>query len=595
MRPRVTIRPAQILVTLLLPVAWLPLLIVGPASAQPAPLSESTESMPERTTAFIPVASLPDRQRIVAENSDASRRVCRPDASRSIDAWEVDGWRQYQRLWEELSQKPDSPALRRYLGLPIGKAADQNVVIHVKRGRSAPRWMGWRAGSYLELETPHLTIYSRADEQSSRDVAADLEQVYWIWTQVFFPLWDAQPEVATHLKPIDPTQTIESVLADSSLRLKTRQRLRIVLFRDANEYARSLGRTTPGIEQSTGMYSDERRTSFFYPSDAGDAVATRRHELAHQLFREASRSRLGDQIPGEASGFWLIEGIAGYFESMQVADGVASLGGWDSPRLQYARYRILSGNDLMAFSELSSAGRAEVQSRSDLARWYAHAIAQTHHLFDGPDLGSRRWIYEQLAELYQIDLDVPGIRRPTEPEQSLRRFLAVDDRTLIDHPARREIKELCLAGCNLSPTAIDTIAPSSELRWLDLSRIPVDSRSVARLCPSPDHLEQLSLEATAVDNALATWLEQADNLTELDLSWTACGDPVVDAIDDCQRLNTLWMTGSGLTDRCLPTLLMMRAIESIDLQRTSITADGLATARRRRPDWNLNSLQLRVE
>ena len=113
----------------------------------------------------------------------------------------------------------------------------------------------------------------------------------------------------------------------------------------------------PGIERSTGYYNDQNQTIFLYVGDVDDA-ATRRHEMVHQLFREATRSSLRqDRMPAEQSGFWLIEGIAGYFESLKVGDRVATVGGWDASRLQFARYRTLALADVMPMEELERDGR----------------------------------------------------------------------------------------------------------------------------------------------------------------------------------------------------------------------------------------------
>ncbi|MEL6107441.1 MAG: hypothetical protein AAFU85_15480, partial [Planctomycetota bacterium] len=198
-----------------------------------------------------------------------------------LPPWDVPGWKSYDRLWREFASTPDDIGLRKYLGLPIGVSAGESTTLNVARGRSAPRWLGWRSGSYQQIESPHFRIYSRANEASGREVARDLERVYWIWTQVFFPFWEGQPQVALHLKDVSRDQPIASQLAAGS-RVVSRKKLRVVLFRDADEYQRTLSRSVPGIERSTGFYSDQQSTSFFYPTQSADSVATRRHELVHQ-------------------------------------------------------------------------------------------------------------------------------------------------------------------------------------------------------------------------------------------------------------------------------------------------------------------------
>jgi hypothetical protein len=419
--------------------------------------------------------------------------------------------------------------------------------------------------------------------------------VYWVWTQVFFPLWEAQTQVAQHFAEVSDRSSLLNRLESNRPRLSSRHRMRIVLFADSQQYAATLGRSIPGIEQSTGFYSDERRTSFFYPDDSADAAATRRHELVHQLFREATRSTRTSPLPGRTEDFWLVEGIAGYFESLHFENNRATLGGWDSPRLQFARFRVLSQRDMLPFAELIAGGQRQVQARSDLPRWYAHAIAQTHHLFDGPDDANRRWIYQQLAKLYQVDLEVPGASPPEDAERALVNFLKLDDPTLQSNPTQRSLRQLCLAGCEVTAAGLLTIPPSESLTWLDLSRLPIRTADVRRLCPNPHRLNQLSLEATRVDDSLAEWLAMAIDLQELDLSWTRCGDQTLNAVTHFSELQTVWLTGSNVSDQSVAAAMQFDNLQAIDLQRTTVTAAGLARLRRARPSLKINPLQLRFE
>ncbi len=308
-----------------------------------------------------------------------------------------DGWKAYLRLWRSHHQYPADPTIRRFLGLPLKGTLEMEA----RRGRSSPRWLGWRAGTFAQVDTPHFVIYSRAAEEPSRQVAEDLERCYWVWTQMFYPLWEGAPQVSAALGDMPTDQSVIDYLKGKTSRITIRRKLQIVLFRNAQEYQQTLGPDVPGIERSTGYYNDQKQTTFLYADETEDA-ATRRHEMVHQLFRQATRSALGRSAPGEAKGFWLVEGIAGYFESLHLDGPVATVGGWDSPRLQFARYRIVASGDLMPVAELMSDGRIAAQQRQDIARWYAHAIAQTHHLLDGGDPRHRRWVYQQLADLYKI-------------------------------------------------------------------------------------------------------------------------------------------------------------------------------------------------
>jgi len=498
------------------------------------------------------------------------------------------GWRAYLRVWKAHHRDPGNEAIRRFLGLPLSPAGEAQP----RRGRSAPRWLPWRLGDYLQIDTPHLTVFSHADADATREVATDLERCYWIWTQMFFPLWEGGAQVETLLRGVDENVDIVAYLESQASRITVRRKLRVVLFRDANEYRQTLGAFVPGVERSTGYYSDDRETIFLYVGQGYD-VATRRHEMVHQLFREATRSSLGRERPGEQTNFWLIEGIAGYFESLRISGGLATVGGWDAPRLQFARYRMLVGGDTMPFDELAADGRQAAQQRPDIARWYAHAITQTHHLLDRGDVSSRRWIYHQLARMYKIKDGPAAVDQPLDLDRGLKPFLVVDDVHLRHNKIEHALKQLCLAGCEVSPKGLATIPEMTDLQWLDLSRLPVDTEDLRRLVPVPTSLQQLSLEATRIDPSVATWLAAAHSLQELDLSWTQIGDETLQAIAAGKNLEVLWLTGTQVTDHSIDKIGSLAGLQSVDLQRTQVTQSGLDRLKQLRPDLEIDPLQLR--
>ncbi len=499
-----------------------------------------------------------------------------------------EGWKAYIRLWKAHHADPADANIRRFLGLPLTGLVEAKS----KRGRSAPRWLGWRSGSYQQIDTPHFTIYSRASADQGRHVAEDLESCYWIWTQMFFPFWEAAAGVSTVLAGLADDTDVKEFLGKKPSRLSVRRKLRVVLFRDAAEYRQTLGKEIPGIERSTGFYSDQRQTTFLYGSAVDDA-ATRRHEMVHQLFREAARSTLGRTMPGEDKGFWIVEGIAGYFESLTIDRGLATLGGWDASRLQFARYRLLVAGDTMTMSELAADGRIAAQRREDLARWYAHAIAQTHHLLDSGMISHRRYIYQNLANCYAIKVEIPGAGLSGDPERLINSFLSINDSHLKDNQVPRPLARLCLAGCEVSEDGLSLISPSPNIQWLDLSRLPIGNDAVRRLAPNPRSILQLTLEATKVDSGLGEWLAKATNLQELDLSWTPMDDQIIDSLSGATQIETLWMTGTRLSDQSIEPVARMKSLQAVDLQRTKVTAAGLEQLRKARPDLSINPLELR--
>jgi hypothetical protein len=549
-----------------------PVLIAGNGSLDAA----------DRTTLFLPLA--PDA--VSSELGDGLY------ADTAFGEQASSGWKAYRRLWQAHHENPSAAAIRRFLGLPL----NGNFEATARRGRSSPRWLGWKPGSYAQVDTSHFVLYSRADKEESMRVAEDLERCYWVWTQMFFPLWESSAQVSLALRELGDDVSVTDFLESSPQRISTRRKLRVVLCSDADEYRNILG-ATPGVELSTGFYSDQNQCILLFASDQDDA-ATRRHELVHQLFREATRSGLGRDTPAGNQGFWLIEGIAGYFESLHIGSAIATVGGWDASRLQFARYRVLVSGDSMSMDELREDGKDAAQARSDIARWYAHAILRTHQLLDRGSPRDRQWVYRQLATQYKIKADVAEFENKLdwdELDRSVRQFLTLDDEHLQANPVSHPLQQLCLAGCEISKTGIGTLPVSSSLQWLDLSRLPIGNEDVRRLVPDPAKMQQLNLEVTRIDSGLADWLRAARDLRELDLSWTGADDEAINALSNAANIATLWMTGTKVSDQSVGKIIAMADLESVDVQRSQITEAGLGRMQNARPGLEVNPLELRTQ
>lgn len=577
------------------------LMVVGSASplSSTPPGAADERALVDRTRCYFPLA---------ADSRPGPTDDTPPTDPPAALPWEPFGdaappaWWAYMRVWQTHFQDPRDAAVRAFFGLPSGQA----VPVRDRPGRAAPRQLAWRPGSYRQWETPHFLIYSRADETVSREIAEDLERTYWIWTQYFFPLWEGSGQVALALRGLADEDDVPAFLADRRARITTNRKLRVVLFSDTREYQETLGGDVPGVEISTGYYSDRLRLTFLDASRQDDG-ATRRHELVHQMFREATRSTLGRTRPGEESDFWLVEGIAGYFESLWIGPRFATLGGWDSPRLQYARHRLVVGGDRMPMDELRRDGIDEAQGRADLARWYAHAIAHTHRLADAQAGRHRPWLLGRLAELYQVRPQPEPSLDPAatasgrgdggwvDGSSELRDFLQLRDDMLAANPPNRPVRELCLASTGVTAAGLRALGRQQHLVWLDLSHLPVGDEDIRRLAPRPGNLRQLNLEGTRVTPALTDWLASADRLRELDLSWTAVDDRVIAALPRALPLETLWLTGSRIGDDSVDWILGLPQLEAVDVQRTGIGRESLSRLRSGSRRLRVNPLTLRPE
>lgn len=519
-------------------------------------------------------------------------------------------WAAYLAAWRAHRVNPADAALRARLGLPPVEACQ----VEVADGKSAAREVG--RGTAIQwsnprrIDTPHFAILADIDSETASQIAVDLERFHAIWTQLFFPLWKDR----FTWDRVDPTKRGTGRVGGTTNRgggIANRggpaARHRVVIFRDPDQYAAALAAQEPSIHRSTGFYWDKTRTTYLRLS--GDtaattdrateveARATRYHEVTHQLLAEATEAR-GNSAAGPRSGFWLAEGIACLMEATVMGDGRAAVGGWDASRLQFARHRVLASGDSLGLAELDSWSRAEFLRANELTRSYAFASAHAHRIADRADGTGWAELLARLARVYQIRTTspLPPIPRPNSRGRDadvneLRDYLMLTDDTLT--PIERDdLVQLCLSRCPLDPQTLRRIPPQRDLRWLDLTAIAVTTSDVTRLVPDPANLEQLSLEATAVDVGLADWLSQAQSLTELDLSWARVDDGVVIALAEAAPVGTLWLTGTGVTDASLERIASIKTLRRLDVQRTAVTAAGRQRFRERRPDVTLDPLKL---
>src|SRR5690606_14577639 len=212
-------------------------------------------------------------------------------------------WLDYLAAWQQHFDDPADAHTRQRLGLPAADAVAVEVGDGTSLARSLTRSLRVRWSQPLRVETDHFLILADAPREAAVEIATDLERYFAVWTQLFFPLWKDR-------------QRWEQTSRRSAARGAVMGgKLRVVVFRDPDQYAAALAAEGPAIGRSTGYYSSSGRMMFLRQSlgeeDAGEALATRYHELTHQLLAEATESRLRVP-PGERQDFWLLEGIACY-------------------------------------------------------------------------------------------------------------------------------------------------------------------------------------------------------------------------------------------------------------------------------------------
>ena len=552
----------------------------------------SATASAERFVLPVPLAADANPSDGTSSNANDSNRSPLADPARDP------GWASYLDAWRAHQRDPADATLRQRLGLPTSVACETRVSDGSGIARDFAKGKPIRWSQPIRVDTAHFAILADIEPQTATSIAIDLEAFHAIWTQLFFPLWRGRS--AWEVPRGEPSAPSVETASQTSPRGVSRHR--VVVFRDPDQYAAALPSRDAAIKRSTGYYSDTTRTIYLreLPPDARDdpaqraeAVATRYHELTHQLLAEATDSR-PLAAGGSRGGFWLAEGIACLMESASIGERSATVGGWESSRLQFARHRVLASGDGLDIRGLDAMSRSQFVRAGEVTRTYAFAAAHTHRIAD------RDWeqLLSRVARLYQTRVTVPLPDAPplakVDPERDsheLRDYLLIDAARLTTI-ARTDLVHLCLSRCKLDDSSLATIPPQRELTWLDLSGIAVGNEGVERLCPDPSRLKQLSLEATAIDAGLTRWLARCQRLEELDLTWAPVDDGVIAALPVSAPLATLWLTGTKVTDESLPRIASIKTLRRLDLQRTKVTEVGRQRFRAARPDVALDPLEL---
>ena len=505
---------------------------------------------------FVPGVTGAQPRRITLPADDPAGIVV-PTGSPELDA----AWANYLRLWRRIGAEPDAATPRRLLGLPLDGERDDRVT----RPTRSPRGLRLPRRHLIRVQTPLLIVDSTASPTDTLLVAKHLHRVHWAWTQLFFPLWRSARSVQIAIGGgIDDEQI-------GHRRISRGSPMRVVLLRDASEY-RSVLSAVDGIERSTGYYDPAARRSYFYVGDDVDGRRARQHEWVHQLFAEATdREASTRRRPvGRDSDFWLIEGIAGYFESFdRIADRREVLGGWDCSRLQYARLRRAVGQSPTSLAVLRPMGRIAAQASSDLAGWYNDSILWTHALMS--DATGRQWLLGRLAEMYDVQTGLDDSGDP--PRVDVTEFLKVDDAMMVADPSPRRLTDLCLAGCGIGDQAMASVGQWSELRWSELRWLDVAG------CP-------------LTDASMVPVLSAATKLEELDVTQTRITDRSIDAIGS-RILRVLFATGTGISDASIDRLSNLPRLQTLDVQATEVSLPEVKRLRENRPGLDVNARVIR--
>ncbi len=238
------------------------------------------------------------------------------------------------------------------------------------------------------LRTDHFLVSTNDSLEAAAELAARLERLHQVWRQLFAGFYLPEREVR---------QLFDG---DRAARGQSKP-FRVYYYRNRDEYADVLRRRQPRIAETLGIYFDTFREAHFFGGDDQDA-GTLYHEAVHQLFQE---TRPAAKMVGNSANFWIIEGVATYFETLSEHNDPAAglyytVGEASAGRLPMAGQRLLVDGFYIPLAELNKLGKNDVQRHPEIAKLYSQSAGLAAFLMDADGGRYREPLVAYLEAVY---------------------------------------------------------------------------------------------------------------------------------------------------------------------------------------------------
>ena len=465
----------------------------------------------------------------------------------------------YRMLHESLFHDPQNRNSLRVLG----EKESVKERIRVTSYRANPRRKQDEflpKGELKKYESDNFLLYTSLDQQIAIKAIHDFEKFQAVWRQCFYSYW-AKPS------------WLERRFEKQGKPLSRSKKFMVVMYRNKEEYIRTLSAKNPGIEVSVGYYWFAKKTSFFFHDQDPNISKTWIHELTHQLMHESVPISKNSVIQ---SSIWAVEGIAVYMESLMNFETHVTVGGEDAERLNYCRYNYFRRGFWVEISALNAMNQQDFVRNASVKALYSLSGAYCQFLMSNEDCieeffnflrlvhqgkDSSR-VFEKLSDQVSFDTGFKAFLKPDhlKIEASLIRPTAY--------------KLLYLGYSGATDTMLEKVAAATELESLDLSGNPISDAGIKTLS-GLRQLRYLSLDRTAISNASGASIGKLPLLEELDVTSTAITDEWVNEVSSAQHLVALWLAGTRVSDLSVPSLMEMPALKQLDVRKSKITQSGL--------------------
>lgn len=470
--------------------------------------------------------------------------------------------RAYKLLYQTLRENPNHVQALTALDLNT----QSNVKI-TKPGAIHSRTT-WPARTYWRLESRHFVIDTNKSREAADHIHAQLAILEATWKQAFFAYW---------AEPTALAKRLDGENVPLARHRNATRKHRIIVFDTRNQYASFLESKGRNATASLGLYDDKSQTSYFFIDDL-DTRDTWLHEVSHQLFQERGPGVLNI---GRNQNTMLVEGIAMYMESLRETSGHVTLGGWESNRLQFARYYRLNGQFHLSAEDLMELGISEIQGHPRQGAIYYEAAGLVHSLMNSESADAsklRANLIEVIGGIYH-GKDTPQdlatlVASWDSIEENYVPFLVVSDQDVSNLNLDTPIRNLVLSQSPITDDSLKIIGQFKDLHWLDLTFSNVTDDGVQHLS-SLSKLRKLSFEGTKISNNATGILSNFPDLIELDFSNTPISDDAVSQIARKTKLEVLYLTGTKISNEGLNKLASLRNLEVLDVRKTNVSDDAV--------------------
>ena len=203
----------------------------------------------------------------------------------------------------------------------------------------------------------------------------------------------------------DTPQTLQDRIETASLRSSNRKKkqLEVYYYATREEYQKQVEDKVPPNLETNGLYWEDDQRSYFFDNPDKIGFSTLYHEATHQILDMATRDarniaaksrglKLKQRPPyrwklGENSNFWVLEGIACYFESFDIENGHVSVGNPAYVRFDTACQRIVDPQfaffvPSQTFMQL---GQQDFQHHPQISQLYTQGAGFAHFLMHYED------------------------------------------------------------------------------------------------------------------------------------------------------------------------------------------------------------------